>query len=185
MRTGLILAIVTWLALSAGYAASGQSPSESAARTSRGFARDAGHAAPARHRYRPTGKKTSAAPDHPRTSEKNPGRGHAGVPVATHPKQPLTKGEPSRSGSAVNFHASSLNRSSGVTKDGSIQTHTGTSHRTLPVRSPGMARTTAPSFSNVRHRSLNPAAIGGPASSSTRNTAALNGTQMGRRPGRN
>ena len=56
-----------------------------------------------------------------------------------------------------------------------------TAGKFMPVRSVGV-RTTAPLLNNVRRRSLNPAAIGGPAKSKPENTAAINGTEMHRKP---
>ena len=187
MKTCLILMIVGWVALMSGTcrAASQRSSSENPPNTISNL-RNAHHAAPASNRNRhAVGKASAAAADHHRASEKNPVRGHARVPAANRPKQPLTDGEHSKSGSAINLHQSVLNRPSGVTKDGLIQSHNETPQRSLPGRPLGVVQTTAPSLSNVRHRGSNPAVIGGLASSDTRNTAAINGNQFGRRSGRN
>ena len=186
MRTCLIFMIVGWVALLAGrgYAASEQSPSESPGKTSGGYARNAEHAATASKQNRRTDKNPSTkTPVRPRAVEKNHADSHNSLTKATRPKQPSINGEHSRSGSAINLRQSGPNRSGGATRVEVI--HHETLHRTQPVRPPGVVRTNAPSLSNVRHRGSNPAVIGGPASSGTRNTAALNGNQIGRRPGRN
>jgi len=184
MRTCLTFMIVGWVALSAGYAASQQSPSKTPAKTSSDLARDAEKPALASNRKRQTDKKRFTEPPvHRRAVERNHADSHNSLTKATRPKQPLTNGEHSRSGSAANLRQSGPNRSGGAAKDGLI--HNETLNRTLTVRQPSVLRTDAPSLNNVRHRGPNPAVIGGPASSGTGNTAAINGTHMGRRPGRN
>lgn len=127
------------------------------------------------------GKTATAAPDHSRTSEKNHARGHVGVPATARPKQPLTNGEHTRSGRAINLHQPRPNRPSGVTSEGLIHNHGETPHHTQTVQPPNVVRTNAPSSSNVRHHGLNPALIGGPASLNTRGTS-INGARMARRP---
>jgi len=188
MKPGLVFVVIAWVALLPGtrYAASQQSSSENSANTSSDHARDTEHAAPARKRNRQTdGETSTGAPDHPRTSEKNPARSPARVPAATRPKQPSRNEQHSRSGGAINLHQPGLNRSGAVTKEGLLHNQNETPHRTLPIRPPGTARTNATSLSNVRQRGPNPAVIGGPASSDTRNSGAISGNRMGRRPGRN
>lgn len=188
MRTCLIFIIVGWVALLAGtgYAASQQSPSESIANTSSDHARDAEHAAPASNRNRQADRKASTETAAPRrASKKDHARSPASLTKAIRPRQPSSNGEHSKSGSAINPRQPVLNSSSGVTKEGLIHNHNETLSRTQPVRPSGVVRTKAASLNNARHRGPNPAAIGGPASSDTRDTAAINGNHVGRRPGRN
>jgi hypothetical protein len=54
--------------------------------------------------------------------------------------------------------------------------------RRSTVRLPGPVKAAAPPLSNVRHRSPNPAVIGGVADLGKRNTGAINGRQVPRRP---
>jgi hypothetical protein len=51
-----------------------------------------------------------------------------------------------------------------------------------PVRLPGRAGAAAPPLSNVRHRSPNPPAVAGSADLGKRNTGAIDGKQVPRRP---
>ena len=178
MRTCLIFMVIGWVALVAGYAASEQSPAENPAKTSSDHARDAEKPASAGNRNRQTAPSTGT-PVHRRAVEKNYVRSHTSLAKATRPKQP-SSGEHSRSVSAMELHQPRLNRSGGATKEGVI--HNETLNRTLPVRPPSVPRTNTPSLNNVRHRGPNPAVIGGPRSSNTSNTAAINGTHLGRRP---
>jgi hypothetical protein len=52
----------------------------------------------------------------------------------------------------------------------------------LSARAPSVVRPTAPSVTNVRHRSPNPAVVAGAPNSRSSNAAALNGTRMNRKP---
>jgi hypothetical protein len=52
----------------------------------------------------------------------------------------------------------------------------------LAARTPSVVRPTVPSFNNVRHRSPNPAVVGGSPSSHSSNSGAINGTRMNRKP---
>jgi hypothetical protein len=52
----------------------------------------------------------------------------------------------------------------------------------LPVQTSAAIRPGGPSLDNVRHRGANPAVIGGPGSSDSSNTGAVNGTRMKRKP---
>jgi hypothetical protein len=49
------------------------------------------------------------------------------------------------------------------------------------VRTPSVTRIVAPTVNNVRHRSPNPAVVGGPATDKANGTASLSGTRMNRR----
>lgn len=57
-------------------------------------------------------------------------------------------------------------------------TYTATSNPVLPRR---VVPSTPALHSNIRHRGLNPAVIGGAAKSDAKNTSAINGTHMNRR----
>jgi hypothetical protein len=50
------------------------------------------------------------------------------------------------------------------------------------VRPPGVGRFTISSFPNVRHHGPNPAVVAGSANVASRNTGAIDGTHMTRRP---
>jgi hypothetical protein len=57
-----------------------------------------------------------------------------------------------------------------------------TSNNTAPVRLPSAVGPTAATLSNVRHRSPNPATVGGLGHSVASNTGSIDGTRMHRRP---
>jgi hypothetical protein len=78
------------------------------------------------------------------------------------------------------LHQLGSNKSGGVAKGGLIPNET--AHTALPVRTPSVARPAVPLPNNVRHRSPNPAVVGGSAYSHSRNTAAINGTSIRRKP---
>ena len=80
----------------------------------------------------------------------------------------------------MNLHQPGSDKSGGAAKGGLIQNET--VHNALPVRPSSVVRPTAPSLNNVRHRGPNPAVIGGSANSDRRNTGAINGTRMNRKP---
>lgn len=181
MKTCLIFMIVGWVALLAGYAASEQSPSGSPAKTSSVHAREAEKSAPASNRKRQTDKKSSTEPPvRRRAVEKNHAYSHASPTKVNRRKQPSSNGLHSAVGNAADVRQSHSNTSGAGTKE--ILTHNQTVNRTPPVRPSGVVRTNAPWVNNVRHRGPNPAVLGGPASSGTRNTAAINGAHLGRRP---
>ena len=75
-----------------------------------------------------------------------------------------------------------------IGSDGSLPSAKGsliqnpTAGRYGPVRSPGPVGVAASPLSNVRHRSPNPAVIAGSAGLGNRNTAAIDGKQVYRRP---
>lgn len=117
--------------------------------------------------------------DHRQVSEKNhaPSR----TPVASHhPKQTPNNQEHWLSGNAINVRQPGSDKRRAVAKSGLIQRHTVNS--ALPVRSANSIGPTAPVRNNVRHRGENPAVISGSANSVVRNTGAINGTSVHRRP---
>ena len=88
----------------------------------------------------------------------------------------------------MNLHQPGSDKSGAAAKGGLIQNET--VNNALPVRPPGAVRPTAaslnPSFNNVRHRGPNSAVVsgsaGGSANLNSRNTGAINGTRMNRKP---
>lgn len=99
----------------------------------------------------------------------------------TTPREPSPNSrERSMSTNAANFHQPGPNRSGAVAKGVPIQNET--VNDALPVRPSGVVRGTASSLNNVRHRAPNPAVIGGAANSQGKNTGAINGTRMNRKP---
>lgn len=54
--------------------------------------------------------------------------------------------------------------------------------RTSPSHQTGVTQNAIPSSANLRRRDPNPALVGGPANATTRNSGAINGTNMNRRP---
>ena len=157
-----------------------QSPPESAVNSVSSHPYGAGFAAPAKSGKNqkdviPSGERHG----HRQVFEKNHPRSQ--VPVASnHPKQPPNNREHSPSGNAMLGHQPGSDKRRTVARTGSIQGNTVNS--VLPVRSVNSFRPNVPMRSTVRHRSANPAVIGGSASSVLRNTGAINGTSVHRRP---
>jgi len=179
MKSRLILMIAGWVALTPGMGHAAAQPSSSgnpAKATSN--QRQARPGTPAGSRNRQTHGGVSAATPGHRTPQKNHPASHPSPTRATRPKQPSRSGQRSRSGNTMAFHQPGPSRPAAATSNGLIHNQTG--NRTLPVRSP--ARGSGRPSNYLRYRGPNPAVIGGPASSNAKNTAALNGTHMGRRP---
>jgi hypothetical protein len=80
----------------------------------------------------------------------------------------------------MNLHQPGSNKSGGAAKAGLIRNET--VNMALPVRTPSVVRPTVRSFNNVRHRGPNPAVVAGSVNSDSRNTGAINGTRMNRKP---
>ena len=78
------------------------------------------------------------------------------------------------------LHQPASNKSGGVAKGGLIPNET--VNNAWAVRTPSVVRPSAPSFNYLRHRSPNPAVVGGSPSSHGSNTGAINGTRMNRKP---
>ena len=78
------------------------------------------------------------------------------------------------------LHQPASNKSGGAAKDGLIPNET--VNNALAVQTPSVVRPAVPSLNNVRHRSANPAVVGGSPSSHSSNTGAINGTRMTRKP---
>jgi len=88
--------------------------------------------------------------------------------------------QPFQQGRTANLHPSGSNKSDAVTEGGLFQHKTGS--RVMPLRSANVIRHTTPSYGNVRHRGSNPAVVGGSTMARYRNSAAINGTTVRRRP---
>jgi len=104
-----------------------------------------------------------------------PRSGHKALAEARPPKQPAKPASHLPSIIARNPQRSSAGTSSTV-KGAAIQNPIAGRSRPRP---PSAA---APLLNNVRHRSPNPAVISGTANPSTRNTGAIDGRQIHRRP---
>lgn len=108
-----------------------------------------------------------------------PPRDRKSVTTANRSKHGPNNREYSTSTNVTNHQRSSSAKSEAAAKDGF--TWTETVHNSQPVRPPAVARPAAPSLNNVRHRGVNPAIVGGPESSKTRNTGAIDGSHMNHR----
>jgi len=110
------------------------------------------------------------ATDHP------PSR--ASLTKANRPKQLPNSRQLSLPGNAL--HQPGPDKSGGAAKSGLIPNET--VNIALAVRTPSVVRPTVPPPNNVHHRSPNPAVVAGSVNSDSRNTGAINGTRMNRKP---
>jgi hypothetical protein len=139
-----------------------------------------GHAAPAHDAKHETGKQHSDQPRGVRrASDKNHPPSRKSQAANRSNQVPIRQGH-SASGNAMNLHEPGADKSAGAAKGGLVQNETVNS--ALRVRPPSTVRPTAPSLDNVRHRSPNSAVVGGSENATTRNTGAINGTRMNRKP---
>jgi len=113
---------------------------------------------------------TGYAVNHP------PSRGS--LTKVNHPKQLPRSQHRSLPGNAL--HQPASKKSGGAAKNGLIPNEA--VNNALAARTPSVVRPTVPSFNNVRHRSPNPAVVGGSPSSHSSNSGAINGTRMNRKP---
>ena len=113
-------------------------------------------------------------------SAKNPALGKASPEKANRLNQLHSNRERATSPNAVNLHPLSSNQSTGAARAAFMQN--GRANNAMLSRSLSPNRPAVSSLSNVRHRTPNPAAIGGSANSYSRNTGAINGTSMRRKP---
>jgi hypothetical protein len=107
-------------------------------------------------------------------------RGHGGPTSqkVNRPKQLPNIRQRSMPGNAL--HQPGSDKFGGAAKGGLIPNET--VNNALPVRTPSVVRSTAPSFNNMRHRSPNPAVVGASPNSRSSNAGAINGSRMIRRP---
>ncbi len=188
--TCLLFLTISWAALThgTGYAvpsgpASQQTSPESSANTASDHPRDPAQrdAPPADDGRHQTGGKASAEQrDLRRASDKDHPPRRASLTEANRPKQFPHSRKRFLPGNAINLHQPGPDKSGGAAKGGLIQTET--VNNALPVRPPSVVRPTVPSLNNVRHRGPNPAVVGGSANLQSRNTGAINGTRMNRKP---
>jgi len=130
----------------------------------------------------PSDEQSNAQQDPRRASAENHLRSRALLTAAKRPKQLTNSRKHSIPGNAMNLHQPG-SKSDGAAKAGLIQNET--VNNALPVRPRSVVRPTAslnPSLNNVRHRGPNPAVVGGSANSDSRDTGAINGTHMHRKP---
>jgi hypothetical protein len=185
--TRLLFLMISYAALTPGttYAGSSSSrpqeaPPETAADTVSDHSQDAGQAAPAAGGKRQKDRGPSGEQrDRRHVSGKNQPRSLA-TEIKVRPKQLPNNRERFPSRNAMNFHQPGSDKPSGAAKAGLIQHET--VKTAVPRRPPSVTRPSVPLLNNVRHRGANPAVIGGPANSAGRNTGAINGTVVHRRP---
>jgi hypothetical protein len=157
-----------------------QTSSESAANTVSDHPHDVEHAAPADDGKR---EKNGKPFDEREVRRHDFGKNHPRSPATKTKDRPKTLPNNSKRfvfGNAMNLYQPGSDKSTGVARSGLIQQET--VNRALPVRPANVIRPTIQSPPNVRHRGPNPAAVGGLASRDSRNTGAINGTRMQRRP---
>jgi hypothetical protein len=161
--------------------ASQQTSSESAAKTVSGDPRDAAHGAPANEgNHRKYGKPSDEQRDRRNVSDTKIARSRAGLLKANRPKPLPSAQERFSPGNAMNPQQPGSNKSAGAAKGGFIQQEA--VNTALRARRINALRFTGPLPNNVRHRGANPAVVGGSVNLNNRNTAAINGTRMIRRP---
>jgi hypothetical protein len=130
-----------------------------------------------------TGTSSGEPRDHHQASSKNPARSPRSLTAANRPKQRAISRRGPLPGNAMNPHPAGSDKSGGAAKGGLIKNEKVNS--VLTARPPSVARSTAslnPLPDHVRHRSPNPAVVGGSANPASSNTGALNGTRMNRKP---
>lgn len=186
--TCLLFLTISWAALTHGtdYAApsglaSQPTPPGSSANAAGGHPRDAGHAASPREGRHQTGGTASERPrDRARASDTSRPPSGASVAKANRPRQISNGPKRSLPGIAGNLHRPGSDKFGGAAKSGLIQNET--VHNALTVRTSSVFRPTGPWLNNARPRGPNPAVIGGSAISHSRDTWAINGTHMSRKP---
>jgi hypothetical protein len=116
--------------------------------------------------------------DHGRASDTNHPPSRASLTKANRPRQLPSSRQRSLPGNAL--HQAGSDKFGGVAKTGFIRNQT--INNALAVRTPSVVRPTVLSPNNVRHRSSNPAVVGGSPNSHSSNTGAINGTRLNRKP---
>ena len=168
------------LACVTSYAAPPQQTSpESGTTTVSGHPQDAEGGASAEGRRRQKdGSPSDGRPDNHQVSGKN----HPRSPAATardRPQQLSKNRRRSPSGNAIRLNQTASGKSVGAAKGGPPQTRT--VNNVPPIRQPSAVRPSGPILNTARHRGANPAVIGGSATSD-RNTGAINGSRVHRKP---
>jgi hypothetical protein len=140
---------------------------------------DAEHGASADGRRR---QKDGSPSDRRRDNHQVSGKNHPPSPSTTvrdRARQVPKNRQHSLSGNALNLHQTASGKSVCAAKGGPPQSKT--VNNAPPVREASAVRPSAPLLSNARHRGANPAVIGGSATSD-RNTGAINGNRVHRKP---
>lgn len=99
------------------------------------------------------------------------------------PRPPARQRSVAEGANPPNVRPSAPVQSAAVVNRGSVQNEA--IYRALPVRSGSAIRPGTAAGGNLRHRDPNPPVIGGAASSSNRNTAAIDGTRTNLKRSRN
>lgn len=141
--------------------------------------REAEHAASADRQSR-HGNGSAERRDQRRGPATSQQRGRGSLTTANRPKQPPNDREPFAPGNPTNIRQPTSNRSDAAQTERLIPS--AMINGALPVQTSAAIRPGGPSLDNVRHRGANPAVIGGPGSSDSSNTGAVNGTRMKRKP---
>ncbi len=158
-------------------AAAQQAPSWSAANAVRNHSRDAEHAAPADSGTR--AGKTSDDQQNRKVSSNKPSTSNASPSKTNHRNEASSGGERSVRDGSKNSHRPASDKSAAAAQNGLARNSTVT--HAPSDRASSAVWPAVPSLSNVRHHGANPPIVGGPENSSTRNTAALDGTHMNRK----
>ena len=123
----------------------------------------------------------SSAPHRPVQDSAGRAKGRLGAasPRINRPKQLPNRRQGSPAGNPVKLGQPGSSKSVAAAKSAFVSSET--VNNTLASRAPSALRPTAPSFTNARHRSPNPAVVAGAPNAHRSDTAALNGTRMNRR----
>jgi len=159
-------------------AASQPSTSRSAANAVGNHSRDAEHAAPADAATR-VGKPSEEQQAHRKVPSNKPSTSNTSASETNHRNEASSGGERSVRDGSKNSNRPASDKSAVAAQNGLARNET--VNHAPPDRASGVVRPAAPSLGNVRHRGANPAIVGGPGNSNTRNTAALDGTHMNRK----
>jgi len=179
----LLFLTIGWVTLTVGtsYATQAQQTSpESTAKTVSDHPQDPEHVIRADGRNsQQTGTPSMEGRDRSRRSGKNHLNTSLALPKVP-PKRVSNNRQGRSSGNAIARHQPGSDKRGDVAKSGSNRGNI--VHSSQNVRRAEVVRPTAPSVNNVRHRGANPAIIGGSAKPVVRNTGAIDGTTVHRRP---
>ena len=157
-----------------------QTSPESSTNTVIAHPQDTEHTLPAgsgnRHKV---GKISDGQKDTRNASARNHPRSPA-TTIKVRPKQLPNNRNHSPSRNSMNLHRPGLGKSDALAETGLIHQETFKSGQA--VRPASVARSAVPLRNNVRHRGANPAVVGGTANSARRNTGAISGTSVHRKP---
>jgi len=176
MKTkGFLILAMVWAVRMQGMGFAVQASSANAAS---GHPGDSEHAAAVGDGKRETGTKASeeersggriTRPNHPPA--------HANLPKVNHPAHlPNSRLHPFP---GYGLRPPSAFQPAGAARGGLVPN--GTFHVAPPVRMSSVGSSTVPAVNSVRHRSPNPAVVGGAPSIRSSNTGAINGTRMNRK----